>query len=283
MNQIKPTVRKQRHIKSSSGNGGAMVVLLGGAAAAGYFLLNKKTVPITANNLTGIIKDSVDASALQGVKVVLSNLSAVSNETGKYVFPDIKTLIGVQTPIAYTKENYIEVDDMITLHTGDNVLNESMVRTRTVTGSVSDSGTGAPIASVSVTVSYTIYNGSKVQLAQTTTDGSGNFSFAGVTFDSEPYIFDFVKTGYQNLEVSVTLQPGPNTISEVMISNMAIFRGYVTDSNSTALSGVLITLVYPPGNPYTVTTAADGSFSISVPPGNYNVTFVKSGYQTVTL
>jgi 5-hydroxyisourate hydrolase-like protein (transthyretin family) len=156
-----------------------------------------------------------------------------------------------------------------------------MVQTRTVTGNVSDSGTGAPIASVSVTVSYTTYNESKVQLAQTTTDGNGNFSFSGVTFDSEPYIFDFVKSGYQNLEVSVTLNPGPNTVSEVMTSNMATFRGYVTNSSGTGISGVLITLVLT--NTYTVTTAADGSFTISVPPGSYTVTFTKTGYQTVTL
>lgn len=78
-----------------------------------------------------------------------------------------------------------------------------------------------------------------------------------------------------------------STVSVPVKLGSTLFYGYVRDSNGVAISGVLITLspplVSPPLNPYTVTTGSDGFFSIDVPHGTYTITFVKTGYTTVTL
>jgi 5-hydroxyisourate hydrolase-like protein (transthyretin family) len=259
------------------------MLVIGGLAAAAFMLLKKSTPVLTEDNLTGVVQNTLTSEFLSGVQVVLSDLNTTTDNTGKYVFPNITKLIGNSVLINFTKSEYVEVNTMITLHAGDNIFNEMLLPGATFTGNVIASDTGLPIAGVLVTVFN--YN-RNTQVAQVLTNASGNFSFPNTVIFTAgaTYVIDFEATNYLTLEVQVTLTGGANNLPEVLIPNTATFKGYVTDVDGVGINGVAIVLTHSHGNQYSASSAGDGSFNkAALPVGDYTITFTKPGYQTVTL
>ena len=105
-----------------------------------------------------------------------------------------------------------------------------------------------------------------------TTDASGNYEILDVELGS--YGLFFSKTGYNNKEVTMNLIEGNNTLN---VSRVATLEGIVSDSVG-PLQGVLVTI-----GGITDVTDSTGYYGFNgLTPGNYAITFSKSGYTTVT-
>jgi len=160
----------------------------------------------------------------------------------------------------------------------------------TITGSVVSSDGGGTVQGATVTI---------LPVNQTvSTDSSGNFSI------SEPpgtYSVTIGKAGYATqstppfaLAAGAIYSLGTVTLA----ANPATVTGHVIDgTTSAALPGVLVTAtavpggpiptvvtrtealapMTGPGGPYTATTDASGNFTLSVPAGNYSISFAQTG------
>ncbi|WP_203915246.1 beta strand repeat-containing protein [Rhizocola hellebori] len=108
-------------------------------------------------------------------------------------------------------------------------------------------------------------------VASTTSNGAGNYSVS-----VSPGIYDVVytppgttylpttKTGI-NLNVSAT-------VDVVLVLQPTTFSGKVKDKNGQAIAGASLTMRNQGGQTFTTTSAADGTFAVSVNPASYSVT-----------
>jgi uncharacterized membrane protein len=137
-------------------------------------------------------------------------------------------------------------------------------------GTVTDADTDLPISGVTITVGS----------SQTSTNGSGQYE---IDADPGSYNVTFSKAGYQGGSMSISLQEGDNVLNVQMIptgSPQAALIGQVTDADTgQPISQVKVTL----GTLVTYTNSS-GQYSFEgLNPGNYSVSFEKTGYQTVVL
>lgn len=144
----------------------------------------------------------------------------------------------------------------------------------TITGVVTEDGTGKPLSDVSISVSG---------MEETVTSGSdGKFTIAMVSKKSHAVTFS--KTGYQTISFTVTakdFEADVASINAVMLTASSKITGIVTDAknNNAPLAGVTVSI----GSAGTVTTGADGKYSIeNLLLDNYTVTFSKANYVQVT-
>ncbi|TMD17454.1 MAG: carboxypeptidase-like regulatory domain-containing protein, partial [Chloroflexi bacterium] len=136
----------------------------------------------------------------------------------------------------------------------------------TITGTVTDAGTGAPIAGATVS-----YSG-----GSTTTDGSGAYTLANVAEGS--YSVTAGATGYTSQSRTVTVGPGGTATQ-----NFALTRpnGAITGTVTSAATGSPIsgaTVSYSGGS---TTTNGSGQYTLlNVAPGTYSVTASATGYSS---
>jgi hypothetical protein len=148
--------------------------------------------------------------------------------------------------------------------------------TGTLTGTVKDGSTQAPLQGVLVEV--------QAQGLSTMTDASGAFSLTNVTAGSVS--LTFAKTGYQTGGLTTTLDAGSvkdlGTLYMTANPNTGIITGMVTDAQTgNALDAVAIGITGPSN--LNTTTAADGTYTIpDVPIGSYTLTASMTGYDPVT-
>jgi outer membrane receptor protein involved in Fe transport len=76
----------------------------------------------------------------------------------------------------------------------------------------------------------------------------------------------------------VSAVASPTVVAQAAVAQSTI-TGHVTDSRGNPLSGAAVS-IEGGGKTYTLTTASDGSFQQSVPPGLYTVTANRGGFQT---
>jgi hypothetical protein len=141
-----------------------------------------------------------------------------------------------------------------------------------VAGTVTDATTGAALAGAPVSLS----NG-----ASTTTDGNGAYVFASLPAGS--YTVTASPAGYGAASQTATVSTGVSAIANLAATAApappnSTITGTVSDASSGApLAGVRVTT--QPATAST-TTASNGSYSLSVPAGSYQVVFVASGYNS---
>lgn len=145
--------------------------------------------------------------------------------------------------------------------------------TQTISGHIQDGSTTA-IGGVTVTLSGG-------QSGSTTTDASGNYSFAGlpstnnytVTPSKTSYTFNPVSRTYNNLLANQTTAHFAGTLVTYAIS------GHIQDGSSAVISGVTVTL--SDGQSCSTTTDASGNYSFAnLPSGlNYTLTPSMTGYK----
>jgi hypothetical protein len=144
----------------------------------------------------------------------------------------------------------------------------------TVTGTVTDLDTGAPIPGVTVAVTG---------INETATTGSdGKYTVANVTIES--HAVSFSKAGW--LTISVTVTAGKFDADKVVTVNItmqnasASIQGTVLDgaNGNVPLAGVTVSI--GPGG--TATTGATGAYVIeNLIVDDYTVTFAKTGYKSI--
>ncbi|HYE16389.1 MAG TPA: SBBP repeat-containing protein [Pyrinomonadaceae bacterium] len=228
------------------------------------------TVNFTARPLysvSGYVKDG-SGNGIQGINVSLQFLRSVTTgANGFYSFTDIPA--GDTRKIIPSKAgyNFTPVDRTYTSIAADITDFDftGATQTYTISGKVTSNTSqpsGQPLSGVIVKLSGS-------QIAQTTTNASGDYSFtvgANGSYTVTPELADYSFT------------PGNKSVSNIASNQTANFtatqkfdmRGTVKDANNQPLSGVTISV----NGAAIVTTGADGSFALNDRAGAQNYTIV---------
>lgn len=161
-------------------------------AALGLFLWFRrgKAKPAT---LTGIVRDATTSTALEGVLVKLNSLTYSTDITGLYYFADLSA---GRHSLSVTQAGYKEAAMTIELQEGPNTVDINLVPIAvpeaSVTFTVIDADTSAPIPGVTVTLEAT----------PLITGSDGKCQFVGIIEGDYP--ITFVKEGYETIEDTVS-------------------------------------------------------------------------------
>jgi len=142
----------------------------------------------------------------------------------------------------------------------------------TLTGTVTDAGSGSPIAAATVSYSGTGPTGPVNGTA--TTDGAGHYSVAGIAVSA--YTLTTQANGYQSQSATATVGGGSTTTQNFALTSQAnTLTGTVTDAGTgRAIAGATVT-----AGTSSATTNASGVYTISgLAPGTYTATASATGY-----
>ncbi len=259
-----------------------------------------------AANSNPVFTITITAATPQGTTLGSTQIPASAASPGSY---EMKNLEPGQTYITFQGDQLVE-QTQIALLSGNasNVVNVSMEYSfeASLSGICTDSSTGNPLESVSIT----IFNLSTNHEYKTTSDSSGAYSIASVpvgTYNVEVEPPD----GYEdkdmddlsllagNTVVDFNLSPGENYDTDtssgpakVRITGTVVSDGMTTTSNgvkddtdgSTTVAGATVTVTNTDTGAVLGTTTSDsnGNFSIEVPVENMTVTATKDGTQYAT-
>ena len=140
----------------------------------------------------------------------------------------------------------------------------SPVPKSTVSGSVLDAETNAPIVGASVSLDATV----------TSTGSDGKYS---LTVDAAVYKLTVRAGGYQDYVETVDLTAGGTFTKDVRLSKVpqSTIQGAVRDAAGNPIPQATVT-----ANGYSAVTDVNGNFVLTVSPRAYTVTVTKSGWKT---
>jgi hypothetical protein len=256
------------------------------AAGAPTITVNLPLVPIVNATVTGTITDSVAGTPVTGVAVAFraTNGGATRRDTtaanGVYSFDSVTN--GTYTVTA-TAAGYISQTINVTAAGALTITaNIRLVKIvyATVTGTVTDSGTGALMSGIVVTLRAGI--GAP---RTATTIGTGVYTFDSVTTGA--FSVSAAAAGYLTKTVNDTVKvTGTKTINLPLVQiQFSTLTGTVSDSATGALmSGIVVTLRPAAGAPRTATSAGNGVYTFdSVATGTYTLSAAAAGFVTKTL
>ncbi len=147
-----------------------------------------------------------------------------------------------------------------------------------ISGLLKSNVTGKPIDSARVDIS-----GPSVRTIASNTNGY----FNGASLSPGDYLLKITATGYQQVELNITLGSGaPLDVGVVqlkVLKDSGVISGRVTDGQTGApLANVDLVLLRFGGGKYLTSTDAGGFYSQEVIPGQYNVGFALDGFYTLT-
>ena len=148
----------------------------------------------------------------------------------------------------------------------------SGLTTGTISGQVTEAGSGAALSGVAVST--------QPATTSVTTDAQGNYTISNVSPAS--YTVTAAKSGYNSANTSVTVTAGQASTANLVLSlSTGTISGKVTDAyTGAALAGADVSTLPATTS---VTTDATGSYTISnVPAGSYTLTAAKSGYNSAS-
>src|SRR5439155_5593504 len=142
----------------------------------------------------------------------------------------------------------------------------------TLTGTVTDAGSGSPIAAATVSYSGTGPTGPVNGTA--TTDGAGHYSVAGIAVSA--YTLTTQANGYQSQSATATVGGGSTTTQNFALTSQGTtLTGTVTDASSgRPIAGASVA-----AGTASATTDSSGAYTISgLAPGDYTATASANGY-----
>jgi len=233
-----------------------------GATATQNFALTGQVT-----RLSGTVTDASTGKPIAGAAVSAGSGSAVNDAGGAYAISGLAP--GTYTATA-SASGYASQSASVTLTAGNTTTQNFALAPNpgTITGTVTDAGTGAPIAGAAVS-----YSG-----GSTSTDGSGAYTLANVAEGS--YTVTASATGYASQNRTVTVGPGATATQ-----NFALTRpnGAITGTVTSAATGSPIggaTVSYSGGS---TTTNGSGQYTLSnVATGTYNVSASAAGYSSAS-
>ncbi len=236
----------------------ATAVVGGGSTATQNFALTAST-----SSLTGTVTDAGSSKPIAGATVTAGTASATTNSSGVYSISGLAP--GTYTATA-TATGYTSQSASVTVTAGSTTTQNFALSPNpgTISGTVTDAGSAAPIAGATVS-----YSG-----GGTTTDGSGHYTLAGVAEGS--YTLTASASGYQSQSHPVTVGPGATATQNFALTQpYGAIAGTVTDAGTgSAIAGA--TVSYSGGS---ATTNASGQYTLAnVPPGTYTISAAASGY-----
>lgn len=214
-----------------------------------------------------------------------------------YPFPDVPCGFWDYNRIRYAKENNLifadpsgnfNPDDTATRRDLAVILYRAFISTATevtISGQVTSTATGSPIASATVYVATDTAQGSKLN---TSSDSTGAYS---LRFVSEPttYAITAQATGYQSKTISVSASQNAGLdiqLSPVSQASEGTITGYVRNADTkVAIAGATVTVLgYESGSQLSDKTDSRGYYSLKVgsTTGTFSIKASASGYRSKT-
>ena len=238
----------------------ASVTLTAGTTTTQNFALTGQ-----ATRLSGTVTDASTTRPIAGATVTAGTASAVTDANGTYTIAGLAP--GTYTATA-TASGYASSSASVTLTAGTTTTQNFALAPNpgTITGTVTDAATTAPIAGATVS-----YSG-----GSTTTDSSGVYTLANVAEGT--YSVTASAAGYAGQSRTVTVGPGATATQNFALTppNGAITGTVTNAATATPISGA--TVSYSGGS---TTTNGSGQYTLSnVAPGTYSVTASASGFSS---
>jgi hypothetical protein len=222
--------------------------------------------------LSGKVTDASGAT-LSGVAITLNpgGATATTGADGTYQFGNLSQS---SYTLSASKSGYKNVSTSININLSieNNTFDFTLEQQATsLTGTVTDAGTGAALSGVLVTLGN----------LNATTSSNGAYRFDNLTQTS--YTLSASKSGYQDISKAVTLnlsvQTNTENIQMTPVQQTTSLAGTVTDANTgAALSGVLVRL-----GSWSYTTSSGGTYRFdNLTQTSYTLSASKSGYQDIS-
>lgn len=228
------------------------------------------TLVASPGSVSGVVKDAISATALNGATVqVLQGStivgSTVTNSSGNY------SITGI-SPGSYTLStslaNYTTSTVPIVLLSNQTTTANINLQPQngTASGQIKDAVTLSPIQGAAVS----FYQGSTL-VASTTTNATGNYSLSTLVPGS--YTLQISGVNYQTASQAITIQSNTSTTTNLILQPIPgnVSGAVINAQTSLALSGVTVTLSQ--GSTVIATTVTNGL-------GNYSFTNVVPGSYT---
>ncbi len=233
---------------------------------------NTQNETLTPNILSGVIRDASTTLPINSAAVVVIDAASVTNTIstgadGSYSVTNIA--VGAATVTA-SKSGYVGASASTNILVGSNTEDLNLTP-NLLSGLITDSLTGLPIASATVSVT----DSSNV-VHTISTDGTGHYSVAGLP--TGPASVSASKAGYSSATSTPTIVSGSNAQNETLTPN--ILSGIIRDVSTTLpINGAVVVVIDAASVTNTVTTGADGSYAVTnIATGTATVTASKSGY-----
>ena len=222
--------------------------------------LNKKGA--NTGSLAGVIHDSQTGDPVVKAVVTIDNKKDTTGQDGKYEFKDLNT--GTY-PVLVNAPDYKEVTQSVTINRGQNSFNIEINGIGTLSGTVTEDGSGTKIPGVVVEL-----NGKK-----STTDQNGNYSINSVMVGS--YNVTAKNDKYNDYTKSIDIKKGANKLDITMTpkQQFANVQGTVSNGNGDPVNGALVILA---GNQKKTDNSGYYQFQ-SIPQGQYDLKVTKDGYK----
>lgn len=187
--------------------GAAFAILSLGAGLLAIGLASRQTNPPPPPgraNAFGTVTDALTGQAVPAAVITLGSIQVQANASGAYFIADIEP---GSYNIAVSKANYVDFSAQVEIVEGNNQFDVDLIpivppdKGASLTGVVTDSGTGQPIAGVSVSVGT----------IQAQTNVLGAYTLKSLVEGS--INVDFAKDGYQPLSRSISIVKGINNLS----------------------------------------------------------------------
>ena len=246
-----------------------------GVSGIGYGRINAARAvgsdSVPAGGITGQVTDAEDGSPIVGATVSDGTRTATTDASGIYAIVDVPP--GTYEVTA-SKQGYESSSLTVQVFSGATaVANFSLsqiIAPGSITGSVTDAEDGSPI------VGATVSDGTRA----TTTDEAGAYAIADVPPDT--YQVTASKEGYQSSSLTVSVLSGTTTLANFSLSQI-VGPGSITGSVTDAEDGSpIVGAAVTDGTRATTTDEAGAYAIVDVPPGTYQVTASKEGYESLT-
>jgi protocatechuate 3,4-dioxygenase beta subunit len=247
-----------------------------GVTGIGYGRINAARsvggVPALPGTISGQVTDAGDSSAISGVRVSDGIRTYFTDSAGKYTIDNVPP--GSYQVVA-DKEGYESSSLMVTVleettTVADFSLSQIIVL-GSITGTVTDTEDGSPVAGATVT------DGTRT----TTTDATGEYNIANMPPGT--YQVTASKSGYESSSLTVTVSAEITAVANLSLTRI-IVAGAITGTVNDAEDGSPVAGATVSDGIRTTTTDSTGKYTIAdVPPGTYQVTASKSGYESSSL
>ena len=246
-----------------------------GVSGIGYGRINAAQAvgsePMPPGAIIGRVTDAEDGSAISGAEVSDGITTVLTDATGMYT---IDGIMPGSYQIVASKEGFQTSSLTVSVVSGTAAVADlslsQIIVPGTITGSVIDAQDASPMVGATVTDGTSMV----------TTDASGKYTLADVPAGS--YEVTASKEGYESSSLTVDVLSGTAAIADFSLSEVVVpggIGGLVTDAeDGSPVIGAAVT-----DGVRTTTTDVVGQYTIvDVPPGSYEVTASKEGYESVT-
>jgi PKD repeat protein len=254
---------------------------ISGTVSAGQITFISVGLPSIYGTLRGTVTDSTSGLEISGVSVIVTDSAgtvhtATTDASGVYIMSQMAA--GAFTGLA-SKTGYLSRTISGSISSGQTTnLNFFLFPYGRIAGTVTDSGTSAPISSATVSITDTSGRSFNV-----TTDTNGSFSFDNVAAGA--FSGSVSKANYITKNISGTVTAGQTTTLNIGLAQDGRITGIVTDSVSgVPISNANINVTDSMGTPHWGTSNGAGAYTLTeVAPGLFTGRVDRIGFSAADI